>query len=251
MKTIILARASTEERINERRKIMRNFLLFFISLSILTAPVAKADPANNESFQFAQAMITSLSWVKEARDVSLARPEDADLFTLMKSMRETQQKIESAKLELKPFIASKNELISAAAASFCVYYDYVVLLENKGIDQLERLGNMSPEELSKNQGTIAKESSALGADIDEAWKQLVNHTAASTGAFVTFDEKRIATNRLNLTQKEIDTLSAELLRIFGNEIKEGIKTGQHPITAAPAGLWQFLNLQGLKASDAA
>lgn len=206
-----------------------------------TPPAQQAKPT--DPYEFAQAVIDSLSWAADARQTIVSTEVKgagaADTFRSMTNARIGINKLTRAHDEIQRFASSDDRFVNVAVALFDAAYRQLIVALNESIRAEERLLSVSSEQ---ELGVLLNETSQWAAQADEAWKALVYATAASAHALV--DYNRPAGDKqahLAITAEQRAKLIQQLESHFGESIKQGMQAGQHATEAAPASLWQFLS----------
>ena len=223
------------------------------AVNVHSLPVKATDP-----YEFTQAVIDSLSWAADARQMFMSIESDdegaaTDIFTdTFHSMTDTRiaiNKLRRAKLEVQQFADSENQLAKEAVQLFNVGYDGLIAVLTKSIQSQERMLSISNE---KELGALMNEMSRGAAAADEAWKALVYATAAVP--WVLADNKRTNAegkiSYLTITADQRAALLKELESHFGESVKQGMKAGKYATEVAPAALWEFLSQPGWRPTDA-
>ncbi len=234
---------------------MKSLKIFSVVLLLFCFqyPSFSAAPPNTqnlESLEYMRAIIRSLNWCTEARNLTSKAKGESDLLKQMTNSRLIIKKLSEAKIGISPYTKSQNEFISKTSQTFEANFDTAISIENDFLIHLEKLGNMSDEEMMSQRGTISSKLSQMVADYDEFWKNLSYTTALSTNSLIDTNRKvDDKTPYLLINSEQRKLLSTELENSFGDEIKGSLKGGQHAIIGAGAAIWQMLNIQGFKASD--
>jgi hypothetical protein len=221
-------------------------LLFIVITSLLHSP-AQAGVCQPPTVQieipysYIVSLANALSWAKSGIDRTSptalgAEPTDFDLFLGLK-LGKTD--FECAKSQVLPFLASSNKAIKISAKGVTLVFSLLVDLQDKSVALYKAaLDDIAEGKLKP--GSILERQAELAASYDEAWKLLVPAVIASTYAVVEVDPATGLTSRLALTQIQKDEILNKLHTTFGNDIKDGIREGQFPLTAAAAALYQVL-----------
>lgn len=205
-----------------------------------------------DPYEFAQAVIKSLSWATDARQVIMSSPVEnkntADALASMTNARIAISKLERAKDVVRQFSNSDNKAIQTSVRGFDNAYDQLTTALTQSIQSEEKLLSVSN---SQELGALLSEASKWGAQADEAWKLLIYATIAASYGLI--DNERLTADGkhgyLAITAAQRDQLLADLEHHFGDSVKKGMSVGQYATEAAPAALWNVLN-QPWKFADA-
>lgn len=208
-------------------------------------PIAPVQLKKVSPYEFAAAVIDSLGWAADAREVLVS--SETDTLTSMTNMRLAIIKLERAKDTFQPFLESNDKTIQTTLGAFDMAYGQLVLSLNETIRISEQL-LAGPDQ--REYAKLINEQSKWLAQASEGWKALVLAVVGTSQVLV--DNSREEGGRLpylSITAAERAALSKQLEKRFGESVKEGSRGGQHAVEVAPAMLWEFLN-QSWKPSDA-
>jgi hypothetical protein len=219
--------------------------------AVATSPVQEAKPT--DPYEFAQAVIDSLSWAADARQTVMSLPAEnqgpADTLKSMTNARIAINKLTHARLKIQRFADSDNELVNETASLFDTAYHALIVALNASIRTEEQLMSVSSEQ---ELGVLLNEASKWAAQADESWKALVYASAGV--AHVLADKTRSTKDGklayLTITTEQRAKLLQQLESHFGESIKQGMQAGQHATEAAPAALWEWLSRPGWRPADA-
>lgn len=141
-------------------------------------------------YEFTNAVIDSLGWVADAREVLTSVGGEGDL-TVMTNMRRAITKFEKAKAAVQSFRGSEDPMIQVALIAFANTYDQLILSLNEIIRVNEKL--LSAPNRSEYGGLISEQSKWL-AEVSKAWGTLGWAVAATT--YVLVDNKGHENGRL-------------------------------------------------------
>ena len=206
-----------------------------------TPPAQQAKPT--DPFEFAQAVIDSLSWAADARQTIVSTEVKgegaADSLRSMTNARIAINKLVRAHGEIQRFSNSDNKFVNVAVRLFDAAYRQLIASLNESIRAEEKLLSVSNEQ---ELGALLSETSKWAAVADEAWKALVYASAATAHVLVDYNRPAEGNQvHLTITADQRAKLMRELESHFGESVRSGLQAGQHATEAAPAALWGFLN----------
>lgn len=219
------------------KKIISACIILFLSIWI------KPCFAGNEEYSFVKSYVKSLRLLiinaEKAENLKTGNPSDiAAMTTLLSECRQGIYRLEQAKSLIKEYLNLKNILIKEAANNIISVYDTKIAL---GYEQLKLFENMISKSEEFNEGKFIIESGKQDADNELSWDMLNNCSILITYCLV--DQKPDKDGNLSylvLTSNEREELIKELDNIFGESIKNGLKTGQTKLQVCGSIIKQFL-----------
>ncbi len=165
----------------------------------------------------------------------------------MKNFQLAIKDYEVAKSLLEKYKNSNDDTMKSVADTACLIYEEEIRLQRQGLGLMEKMyGNdLIKDSAEIDLGKLMSEQSSLAADHEDLMKTLMNTAILATYTIVRADENNRMT-LLDLSTEEKDYLVKELVSVFGDEIRDGVKTGQSYLTAAGAAIMQVISNPGLK-----
>jgi hypothetical protein len=146
---------------------------------------------------------------------------------------------ECANSQVSPFVTSSNEAIKTSAKGAALVFSLLVDLQDKSVaEHKAALDSIAEGKLKL--GSVLERQAELAAAYDEAWKLLIPAVIASIYAVVEVEPATGLMSRLGLTGAQRDDILKKLHSTFGNDVTGGMRTGQLPLSAAAAALYQVL-----------
>lgn len=222
---------------------MRIFITFVVLvLAIATESLGReCHPlltSDNEAFEYVTAVIDGFGYAKQAVDQVQQGAAPVENSTspfeavtgLLVSLKRANEDYECASTLVRDFTHSQDETIAISAKTTALGYLALELLQEEGMRLLrEHLeGGISDVQLADGLSDITVEK-------DEVWRGILqNSTLAALLLLETSDGARsMERSLLNINELQKAGLLADLERIHGQKIKEGLIEGL-PLTDAPA-----------------
>jgi hypothetical protein len=192
-------------------------------------------------YHYLVSLAEALSYAKSAVDRtrssdSATPPSD---FDLLLGLKLGKADFECAKSQVSPYTTSSIEAIKTSAEGATLVFSLLADLHQKSVAEHKALLDSIGEGKLKP-GTVLERTAELAASYDEAWKLLPAAVIAGTYAAVEVEPATGLMSRLALNRTQRDEILQKLRSTFGDDIKQGLKAGQLPLTAAAAALYQVL-----------
>lgn len=226
-------------------------LILVLSLGILKLAYGE----ENIKFEFLNDFISSLRQVKiiferNKQDDPANRAYNNDVemgAEFMKNSRLAIKDYEIAKYLLEKYKDSSDETIKSVADAATLVYEKEIELQKQGLSLMEKMYGRevmnNPEDVDF--GKLMSEQSILAANHEDLMKMLMDVAVLSTYTIVKADEYKKMT-LLDLNAEERDYLIKELILVFGDEVKDGLKVGQSYFTASGAAIMKVISNPDLK-----
>ncbi|MFW9941604.1 MAG: hypothetical protein ACFFFT_11230 [Candidatus Thorarchaeota archaeon] len=214
-------------------------LLIFLSLIIAFPCIAD----NSEIFDFSFSFLRSLGHLKvntekmDRTNTEVYSNEIDYCIEVMKTLRIQIFELNMAQELLKPYLSSKDSLISEISMTTISNYEDLKLLRIASLKLLEEAYNS--ENLAI--GTTMSQASEIIAQEEEIMKTIMYSSILLTHAIVSYDpDEHGRLSYLKITKRQRQSLIDELVSIWGNEVKNGMMVGQSYLDACGSAIYEFL-----------
>ena len=215
---------------------------FSLSPSPAQAGVCPPPTVQKESpYHYLVSLADALSYAKSGLDrtAPAALGSKASDFDLLLGLKLGKADFECARSQVFPFATSSHDAIKTSAGGAASVFSLLVDLQDKAVAEYKALLDSIGEGKLKP-GTVLERQAELGASYDEAWKRLMLAVIASTYGVVEVEPTTERMLRLGLTRAQRDEILLKVHSAFGDDVKQGMRAGQLPLTAAASALYQVL-----------